>query len=313
MSPHRILICDEIVNEAVELLKSNNFEVVYKPEIAQNEVISEVKNVEGLIVRSRTKVTKEVLSSAPKLKIVARAGVGLDNVDVEEAKNRGIKVVNAPDSLTNAVAEHALGLMLSVARQIAFAHHLMLSGEWPKSKLMGEELTGKTLGIVGFGRIGRRLAQLVQPLRMRILTYDVVKPPDELLRSLQAELVGLETLLSSSDFISLHVPATPDTIKMIGEREINMMKRNAVIVNTSRGNVIDEDALISALKSKRIRGAALDVFSTEPPKSKELLSLDNVVLTPHIAGQTEEAQTAAGMSVAQQLIDFFRELDSSTS
>ncbi|MEM0117610.1 MAG: hydroxyacid dehydrogenase [Conexivisphaerales archaeon] len=306
MNSHKILVSDEIVEEAIELLRRNSFDVTYKPDATHEELASLVQDAEGLIVRSRSKVTKDVIARGSKLRIIARAGVGLDNIDLQEAQARGIKVVNAPDSLTNAVAEHSIALMLSVARSIPLAHHRMLRGEWPKSSLMGEELTGKVLGIVGFGRIGRRLAELAQPFRMKILTYDIIVPKEEVLKQFGAELVSLNALLERSDFISLHVPSTPETVKMISYEQFRRMKNSCILVNTSRGEVIDEAALIQALKEKRIRGAALDVFQTEPPKNEELFRLDNLVLTPHIAGQTAEAQLAAGMSVANQLIEFFR-------
>jgi len=303
----KVLISDEIVEEAIELLRKNSVEVVYRPSSSYDELLSLIQDVDGLIVRSRTKVTKELLARAGRLKIIARAGVGLDNIDLQEAQIKGIKVVNAPDSLTNAVAEHALGLMISVARSIPLAHHKMLNGEWPKSSLMGEELTGKVLGIVGFGRIGRRLAELAQPFRMKILTYDVITPKEELLKSLKAELVQLDYLLESSDFISLHVPSTPETTGMFSTKQFEKMKKTCILVNTSRGDVIDESALIKALKEKRIRGAAIDVFKTEPPKNEELFKLENLVLTPHIAGQTAEAQLNAGISVANQVLEFFNQ------
>lgn len=297
-----------MAREAIDLLQKNSLEVIYRPDITYNELLSLIRNVDGLIVRSRTKVTKELIGNAANLKIIARAGVGLDNIDLEEAKVKGIKVVNAPDSLTNAVAEHALALMLSVARSIPFAHQRMIRGEWPKHYLIGEELTGKVLGIIGFGRIGRRLAELAQPFRMRILVYDIIAPSQDLLKSFHAELVSFDNLIESSDFISIHVPSTPQTIDMINHDQFLKMKSNCILVNTSRGEVVNEQALIQALKEKRIRGAALDVFSTEPPKNKELFELENLVLTPHIAGQTTEAQVSAGLTVAKQIIDFFNQL-----
>jgi len=301
----KVLISDEIVEEAIELLRRNSIEVVYRPNSSYDELLSLIQDVDGLIVRSKTKVTKDLLDKAQRLKIIARAGVGLDNIDLREAQIKGIKVVNAPDSLTNAVAEHALALMLSAARSIPLAHHKMLNGEWPKSRLIGEELTGKVLGIVGFGRIGRRLAELAQPFRMKILAYDIIAPKEELLKSLKAELVQLDYLLESSDFISVHVPSTPETIGMIGTQQFEKMKKTCIIVNTSRGDVIDESALIHALKEGKIKAAAIDVFKTEPPKNEELFRLENLVLTPHIAGQTAEAQLNAGISVANQMIEFF--------
>src|SRR5579884_2075553 len=298
----KILVCDSIAQEAVEMLKSSGHTLLYEPKITPEELLQRVVDVDAVIVRSRTHVTKEVVNAGVRLKVIARAGVGLDNVDTEAAKARGIQVINSPDSLTNAVAEHALALFLNVARQISYANRRMIEGEWPKSALMGEELTGKTMGIVGFGRIGRRLAQLCRPFNMTILAYDVIPPPEELIKTTGAKMVSLDELLKASDFISIHVPATPETEKMIGERELSIMKPNAIIVNTSRGNVIDEPTLVAYLKSHKIKGAGLDVFAEEPPKG-ESLTLDNIVLTPHIAGQTLEAQTSAGTSVAKRVLE----------
>jgi D-3-phosphoglycerate dehydrogenase len=303
-SLHRVLISDKIADQAIEELKSAGLSVVYEPDISAEELTKRVADTEALIVRSRTQVTADVIRSANRLRIIGRAGVGLDNIDVEAAKEKGIMVVNAPDSLTNAVAEHALALMLAVARQIGYAHSRVVLGEWPKQALMGHELTGRTLGIVGFGRIGRRLAELVQPFKMKELTYDIILPPEDSLRALNVRLVALDELLASSDFISMHVPATPQTINMISDHQFSIIKKGAILVNTSRGGIIDENALVLALKSGKLGGAGLDVYSSEPPKGSPLLSLTNVVLTPHIAGQTVEAQISAGTYVARQIIEF---------
>jgi D-3-phosphoglycerate dehydrogenase len=298
----KILVCDSIAEEAIEILRSSGHTVIYEPNITQQELLRRVVDIDAIVVRSRTRVTAEVINLATKLRVIARAGVGLDNIDTNAANNRGVQVVNSPDSLTNAVAEHALALFLSVARQISYAHRMMMDGEWPKSSLMGVELSGKILGVIGFGRIGRRLAQLSRPFNMTVLAYDVISPPEDLLRSTGARMVGLDELLRNSDFISIHLPATAETEKMIGERELSVMKPNAIIVNTSRGTVIDEPALVKFLKNGRIKGAGLDVFSEEPPKG-EILRLNNVVLTPHIAGQTIEAQVSAGTTVARKVLE----------
>ncbi|MEM0075039.1 MAG: hydroxyacid dehydrogenase [Nitrososphaerota archaeon] len=301
----KILVCDQLADEAISMMKQSGLDVTYEPRIMRERLLEDVDNYDAIVVRSRTKVDRTVIDAAKKLRVIARAGVGLDNIDVEAAKERGIEVLNSPESLTNAAAEHTLALLLASARNIGYSHLKVVSGEWPKEKSMGIELTGKTFGIVGFGRIGRRLAQLLKPFNPRILVYDIIRPPDELLVESGAELTTLENLLKESDFVSLHVPLTQDTSKMIDSTKLSMMKSTAVIVNTSRGGIIDEEALVTALKTGKIRAAGLDVFSSEPPKNKELFSLENVVLTPHIAGQTLEAQLAAGKSIAEKLINFF--------
>ncbi|MDG6928467.1 MAG: D-2-hydroxyacid dehydrogenase [Nitrososphaerota archaeon] len=300
---NRVLVCDRIADEAVAMMKEGGLDVRYDPEIGREELLGSVADYDCLVVRSRTKVDAPVIRAGSRLKAVGRAGVGLDNVDLAEAEKRGVRVFNAPDSLTNAVAEHVLGLFISVAKGIAYAHPMVARGEWPKDRLMGRELTGKAFGIVGFGRIGRRLAQLLRPFNPRLLVYDVVIPPADALGP--ARLVDLDTLLKESDFVSLHVPATPDTVGMMDSARFSLMKEGAVLVNTSRGNVLDEAALVASLKSGRLAGAGLDVFASEPPKNRELLLLDTVVLTPHIAGQTAEAQTAAGTDVARKVVEFF--------
>lgn len=300
---YKVLVCDHIDERGVKILRDAGLEVDYRPKITPEEVVSAVEGFDAVIVRSRTKVKADVIQRAAKLKVIGRAGVGLDNIDVDAAKQRGIAVYNSPESLTNAVAELALGLMIAAARGVGTGYCNLKNGVWVKESLMGTELSGKTVGIVGFGRIGRRLAELLKPFNVKVLAYDILPPDETVLDALSAKLVGLDELLVASDFISLHLPGGPSMRGFIGADRLSKMKKTSFIVNTSRGEVLDENALVNALKSGSIRGAALDVFAMEPPTNKELLSLDNIVFTPHIGGQTLEAQASAATIIAQKIVD----------
>jgi len=303
----KVLITDEVDESGIEMLRAAGFEVDYRPQIGRDELLRVIGQYHVLIVRSRTKVTRDVIERGERLTIIGRSGVGLDNIDLEAARARGIEVLNSPEALTNSTAELALGLMLAAARRIAYAHQQLSSGRWAKEESMGYELHGKTLGIVGFGRIGRRLAEIARCMGMNILAYDIVRPADEDLGRVGARLVSLEELFESSDFISIHVTLTPQTRGMIGEQLLRRAKSSAIIVNTSRGEVFDTAALIKALKSGWIAGAALDVYDREPPDpSSELLALPNVVHTPHIGAQTYEAQRKSITMLVEKIINALR-------
>ncbi|MEM2282677.1 MAG: hydroxyacid dehydrogenase [Candidatus Hadarchaeales archaeon] len=294
-----ILVSDHLHPDGVEELKKLG-EVRVKTGLPPSELLKEVEDVDVLVVRSATKVTREVLEAGKRLKIVARAGVGLDNIDQEAAKERGIKVLNAPESVSVAVAELVLGLMLSWCRRIPAADASMRQGKWEKSKFMGIELRGKTLGILGTGRIGLEVARRAKAFGMRLLGHDIVQSKEFL--ELGGEYVGLEDLLRNSDFVSLHVPLNEQTRNMLGERELRMMKPTAVLINTSRGAVVQEEALLKALREGWIAGACLDVYWKEPISSDHpLLQLSNVVLTPHLGASTEEAQREAALVVAEKI------------
>jgi len=299
----RVLVCDHV--EISQLGLGTDFQVDYRPTITHEELIASVADYDVLVVRSRTKVDRAVLEKATDLKLIARPGTGLDNIDVDTAKSKGVSVVNSPESLVEAVAEHVLLLMLALARRVTFADQSVRGGKWEKEKLMGSELKGKTLGIVGFGRIGHRIGELGQALGMNTLVYDVVPiSPDSLLK-LGAKVVDLDSLLSLSDFVTLHVPMTTETKHMLDSKRISLMKSSAFIVNASRGGVIDEVALASSLRNGSLAGAALDVFESEPP-SGGILVAPNTILTPHIGGQTAEAQVDAIAVVGQKIVGFFR-------
>ena len=228
----------------------------------------------------------------------------MDNVDVEYAKSKGVAVVNTPESLVEAVAEHVMLLMLALSRKLVEADLTTKSGKWEKNALMGRELKGKVLGIVGLGRIGRRIGEIGRTLGMSILVYDVIAIPPEVLESIGARVVPIDGLFSSSDYITLHVPMTPDTAHLVNAQRLATMKSGSILVNTSRGGVVDEEALAAALQGGRIGGAALDVFEKEPP-SGAIVGAPNTILTPHIGGQTEEAQSNAIAGVGEKVRSFF--------
>lgn len=298
----RVLVCDEIDQKGIEIMKKSGLQVDYRPEIRPDELVGTVKDYDILVVRSRTKVTKEVIDANPAMKVIARVGVGLDNIDVKHAESKNIQVINAEVAAMNAVAELVIGLMLSLARDISVADAGIKNGKWLKKELKGIELKGKYLGIVGVGKIGRRIGRIARGFGMNIIGYDVVPIDQQFAKEVGLITTDLSTLLSSADFVTLHVPLTDDTRHMINEEKFNLMKKTAYIINTSRGAVIDERALYKVLKEGRIAGAALDVFEKEPPANNELIKLPNVVCTPHIGAQTIEAQALAANVIAEKII-----------
>lgn len=304
----KVLVAAPIHEKAVELLREKGFEVIYREEPDEDELVKLIRDVEVLIVRSKPIVTRRVIMAGDKLRIIARAGVGLDNIDLEAARERNIKVINAPEAATNSVAELAIGLMLAVLRKIAYSDRMMRSGEWVKKKAMGYELGGKTLGIVGMGRIGRTVARIAyHGFGMRIIYYDVVRCKREFEEEVKAKYVDLETLFRESDIVTLHVPLTPETRHLVNEDKLRLMKKTAILINTSRGGVVDTNALVKALSEGWIAGAGLDVYEEEPlPPNHPLTRLDNVVLTPHIGASTYEAQEKAGITVVEKIIEFYR-------
>ncbi|EHP88261.1 phosphoglycerate dehydrogenase [Methanotorris formicicus] len=300
----KILVTDPLHEDAIKILKEVG-DVEVATGLSKEELLEKIKDAEVLVVRSGTKVTREVIEHAEKLKVIGRAGVGVDNIDLDTATEKGIIVVNAPDASSISVAELTMGLMLAAARNIPQATESLKRGEWDRKRFKGIELYGKTLGIVGLGRIGQQVAKRAQAFGMNIIAYDPYIP-EEIANSLGIRLVSINDLCKESDFITLHVPLTPKTKHMIGKEQIDLMKKNTIIVNCARGGLIDEKALYEALKEKRIRAAALDVFEEEPPKDNPLLTLDNVIGTPHQGASTEEAQKSAGTIVAEQIKKILR-------
>lgn len=297
----KILICDGFDEEGIKRLSEAGFEVAYMPKITHEELLTRIEGFDVVVVRSRTKIMKDVIEKGKNLKIIGRAGVGLDNIDVKAAEASGIKVFNTPEALTNAAAELTIGLMVALARRITRGDAGIKEGRWLKNELMGDELRGKVLGIIGTGRIGLTVARIARAFEMEIIGHDIIIPDEKVLRELGLKMVSLDTLLASSDYVTLHVTLTDDTYHMMGEEELKKMKRTAYLINTSRGAVVDEEALLNALKGGLIRGAALDVFEVEPPTSSELVKLPQVVATPHIGAQTKEAQRLAATLLAEKI------------
>lgn len=301
-----VLICDQVAPILNEILQKNGLKISYEPEITPEQIKEKISNFDIVVVRSRTKITKEMIDRAVQCKIIARVGVGLDNVDVEAAKAKNIRVINAVEGAMNAVAELVLGLMLSMAREIPRADREIRNGKWLKKELMGIELSGKYLGIVGLGNIGKRLAKLARGLNMNIIGFDVMPIADDFVRDVGLIKADIDTLISSADFISFHVPLTETTHHLVNAKRISTMKKTAYIINTSRGEIIDEDALYDALKEGKIAGAALDVFEKEPATGNKLTTLPNVVCTPHIGAQTKEAQALAANVIGEKIIMILR-------
>ena len=301
-----VLICDQVAPILNEILQKNGLKITYEPEITPDQIKEKISSFDIVVVRSRTKITKEMIDRTTQCKIIARVGVGLDNIDVDAAKAKNIRVINAVEGAMNAVAELVLGLMLSMAREIPRADREIRNGKWLKKELMGIELSGKYLGIVGLGNIGKRLAKLARGLNMNIIGFDVMPIADDFARDVGLIKADIDTLISSADFISFHVPLTDTTHHLVNAKRISTMKKTVYIINTSRGEIIDEDALYDALKEGKIAGAALDVFEKEPAVGNKLATLSNVVCTPHIGAQTKEAQTLAANVIGEKIIMILR-------
>ena len=300
----QVLICDPLAEEGIEIVRKAA-QVTIKTGLTEAQLIEEVGNYDAIIVRSQTKITRAVLEAATKLQIVGRAGVGVDNIDVPAATERGVIVVNSPAGNTVAVAELALGMMLTLVRRLVPASRSMADGEWKRSKFMGNQLYGKTLGVIGTGRIGVEVIKRAQSFGMQVLGYD------PFLTTSRASFLGIEAtdvdgILRRCDFISVHTPLTRDTKHLINREAIAKMKDGAYIVNCARGGIIDEAALFEGLASGKLGGAGLDVFEAEPPSASPLLNLPNVVLTPHLGASTEEAQVDVAVDVAQQIVEVFQ-------
>ncbi len=301
-----VLVCDEVDPSLNKILRDNGLSVSYEPEITPAQLLEGAGRYDIIVVRSRTTITREIIEKAGRCKIIARVGVGLDNIDLDAAKARNIRVINAAEGAMTAVAELVLGLMLTLARNIAYADRGVRAGRWLKKEARGTELKGKYLGIVGLGNIGKRLGRLAKGLNMNIIGYDVVPIDEEFARDVGLMKADLGTLLQSSDYVSIHVPLVESTHHMINADRIGRMKDTARIINTSRGGVVDEDALYTALKEGRLGGAALDVFESEPATGHKLAELDNVVLTPHMGAQTREAQALAATVIGEKIIQILR-------
>ncbi|MBZ5694143.1 MAG: phosphoglycerate dehydrogenase [Acidobacteriia bacterium] len=296
----KIIVADKISERGIDLLREAGWEVLTPAAAA---VPSELANADALVVRSATKVTAALLEKAGRLRVIGRAGVGVDNVDVEAATRRGVLVMNTPGGNAVSVAEHTIALMLGLARAVPQANASIQAGRWEKSLFSGTEMRGKTLGLVGLGRVGTEVARRARGLEMKVLAYDPFVTP-KAAREVEVELVSLDDVLAQSDVVSLHTSLSGSTEKMIDAAAIAKMKKGARLVNCARGELIDEAALAEALKSGHLAGAAVDTFAQEPPKNSPLIGLPNLIATPHIAGSTAEAQEEVGTAIALQVRDY---------
>jgi D-3-phosphoglycerate dehydrogenase len=295
----KVLVSDPIFEDGIKLIEQNGYSVTKGWTLPKTEIPNIIGEYDALIVRSATKVTSDLLAKATKLKVVGRAGDGLDNVDVKAAQERGITVVNTPHIASISVAELAIGHMLSISRNIVEGTISLREGKWLKEEFMGSEVNGKTLGIVGCGSIGREVKKLAQCLGMNVITVDVC---------VSEEFVPLDKMLPEADFITVHVPLTPHTRHLLSAKEFAKMKNGVVIINCSRGGIVDEEALYQNLTSGKVKATALDVFEQEPPKNNKLLTLKNVYATPHIGAQTYEAQIRTSTQIAKKVIEALEKL-----
>ncbi len=300
----KILVSDKLAEEGLEILKAvKDFQVDCKYGLKPEELKSVIKDYDALIVRSSTEVTADIVEAAKKLRFIGRAGVGLDNVDLSAATKKGIVAMNTPAGNTTSTAEHTFSMILALSRNIPQACASLKAGKWDRSKFNGVELYGKTLGIIGFGRIGSTVAKFAKTFGMEVIVFDPYLSV-EVAKQRGVDMVDLQVVLKKADYITIHIPKTSETKNLIGEKELNLMKKNARIVNCARGGIIDEVALAKALDSKRIAGAALDVFDAEPPDmNSALLKLDNCVVTPHLGASTTEAQVNVAIEIAETVRD----------
>ncbi len=297
----RVLVSDSIANEGVEMMRQAGIEVDVNIGLAPEELERSINGYDVIVVRSATKVRRPIIEAGKTLKLIVRAGVGLDNIDVEYAKSKRIEVMNTPAASSNAVAELTVGYLLALARRLPQTTASMRAGKWEKKKFSGSEIAGKTLGLVGYGRIGWLVAKKALTLGMDIIAYDpYVADP----RGLEMEFVSLEELLQRADYISMHLPLTDETRDLIGAPQFEIMKDGVHIINCARGGTINEDALYEAIVSGKVKGAALDVYLEEPPKDNKLFELDEVIGSPHIGAATVEAQHRVSVEVAERVIEF---------
>jgi len=296
-----VLVTDSLQGVGVDVLRGEGLSVDVIPALPSEELTRRIGPYNGLVVRSATRVTAEVIAAAPALEVIGRAGVGLDNVDVDAATRRGIVCMNTPGGNTIAAAEHTMALLLAVARKLPQAHAHLRGGKWERERFVGVEVYGKTLGIVGLGRVGTEVARRAQGFAMTVVAYDPYLGT-EIPERPGVELVDLDTLLRRSDFITVHIPLTKETRGLIGAAELERTKPGVRIVNCARGGIVDEAALASAMQAEHVAGAGLDVFDREPPWGSPVLDLD-VVVTPHLGASTEEAQTHVAVGIAQQVAD----------
>lgn len=300
----KIIICDKMENEYIEQMRAAGLTVDVRDDISPEELLTTLPSYDGMVVRSRTKVRKNLIDACPNLKVIVRGGVGLDTIDYEYAQSKNIKVMNTPLASSASVAELAIGYMFMLARSLYKASASMKAETWDKKSFEGDEIGGKTLGLIGIGNIGKEVAKRANALGMTVIAYDpYVKEVDGI------KLMGLDELLMNADYISLHLPKTNESANMISTAQFAKMKNGVRIINCARGGIIDEDALYDALVSDKVSGAALDVFNEEPPTDWKLAKLENVIASPHIGAATKEAQARVGAEVAEKIIAFAKNIN----
>lgn len=304
MTETKILVADEVSESGLQPLRAAHFRVEKRTGLAPADLVNALRDCEGLVVRSETKVTADVMDGAPGLRVIGRAGVGVDNIDVPAATARGIVVMNAPDGNTITTAEHTMALLIALARRVPQANTSLRAGLWDRKNFIGVELQGKTLGIIGLGRIGRAVASRARAFGMNSVAYDPFIAPEQA-RDLEIEVAPLDEVFARADFLTVHTPLTAETRAIVGREAFDKMKRGVRIINCARGGLIDEAALCEAIKSGIVAGAALDVFEQEPPSpDNPLLALDEVIATPHLGASTTEAQEGVAFTVAEQMRDY---------
>ena len=302
----KVLVADDISKSGLEMLKNQKYDVDVRTGLKEDELVKAIRDYDVLLVRSATKATRKVIEAGTKLKVIGRAGIGVDNIDVDAATEKGILVMNAPSGNVVSTAELTVGFIFALSRKIAQADASMKKGEWKRKEMKGSQVQGKVLGIIGLGRVGAEVAKKASALGMTVIAYDPLVSPEVGAR-LHVRLYTLERLLQDSDIVTLHTPLTAQTKDMLGKNELAKMKKTAMIINCARGGVVNEDALFEALRDNRLAGAALDVYAVEPPAGSKLLTLQNIILTPHLGATTNEAQEEVGSEIAEQVIAFLRD------
>jgi D-3-phosphoglycerate dehydrogenase len=303
----KVLVSDPMAPEGVEILEQAGFDVDVKTGLSPEERLAIIGDYDGMIIRSATKVTAELLDQAQKLKVIARAGTGLDNVDIPAATERGVVVMNTPGQNSNAAAELAVGMLFALSRHVPRGTAGLKAGKWEKKKLRGRELKGKTLGVIGLGNIGAIVAELGRGIKMKVLGFDPFLSDDDI-RARGADPVPFDDLVATADYVTIHIPKTKETTHLFNAETIDRMKDGAYLINCARGGLVDEEALCNALESGKLSGAALDVFETEPPaENHRLLFRDELVCTPHLGASTEEAQVNVAVAAARQVVQFLQD------
>ncbi len=302
----RILIPDDLPKECLDVFESAGFEVIFDPNMTPEEIKAAVPTVDGMVVRSKVKVTREIIEAGSRLKLIGRAGVGYDNIDVQAATERGVAVMNVPGANAASVAELTLGMMLALSRHLVEANESMKAGKWEKKRFKGHEIMGKTLGLVGLGKVGVEVAKRAIGFGMKVIANDPRFTAEDAV-PFNVKIVEFDELLQQSDFISLHLPLTEHTFHLFGQETLEKCKKGVYLINCARGEIVDEKALFDAIRSGHVAGAALDVFEKEPPSDSPLRKLPNMIMTPHIGASTTEAQLRVATKVARQMVEYFKE------